>query len=365
MKAIIAGGGTGGHLMPGIAVAKELVRRDPESRILFVGARQGIEVEVVPAEGFELVTLDVGGFKRTGWSRRLGNFIGMGIALARSVRLVSSFEPDAVVGLGGYASFPVMAVATLRGLPRVVMEQNVFPGLANRVLGRRADFVAVPDERAASFFPGRAVVTGNPVRPEFRAIEPREHRAPFTVLVTGGSQGAESINRAVVDGLSRLHDWTPRLRFVHQTGKRQVEEVRRAYADRGFEAEVASFFPNFQDRYASADLVVCRAGATTVEELRASGRAAILIPLPFAADDHQRHNARAMVDRNAAVMIDPVDLSGARLVEEIVGLLERPERIREIENAARQMAIPDADVRIADLIERAIEKRKTGSVRDG
>jgi UDP-N-acetylglucosamine--N-acetylmuramyl-(pentapeptide) pyrophosphoryl-undecaprenol N-acetylglucosamine transferase len=236
------------------------------------------------------------------------------------------------------------------------MEQNVYPGLANRVLGRRATFVAVPDAAAAAHFPGRAVVTGNPVRPEFKAIPARCPRLPLAILVTGGSQGAESVNRAVLDALSRLEGWQDRLRFVHQTGKRQVDETRSAYAAAGFRAEVESFFTDFDARYAAADLIVCRAGATTIAEVRASGRAAIFIPLASAADDHQRRNARAMVEAGAAVMIDPVELSGGRLAAEIVGLLEAPERMAAMESNARRMAVLDAESRIADLIEKAAGK---------
>ena len=358
MKAIIAGGGTGGHLMPGIAVARELLRRDPKARVLFVGAEQGIEARVVPDEGFELVTLPIGGLKRVGWSRQLRNVIAMGAALIRSLSLLRRFEPDVVVGLGGYASFPAVGAAILRGVPRVVMEQNVLPGLANRVLGRRANFVAVPDAQAAQYFPGRAVVTGNPVRREFNAIGPKAHQPPFTVLVTGGSQGAESINGAVIEALSLLSGWKEKLRFVHQTGRRQVDEVRTAYEKAGVKAQVSSFFEDFEKLYAAADLIVCRAGNTTVAEVQASGRAAILIPLPFAADDHQRRNARAMADRSAGVMIDPDNLTGERLAREIVQLLEDPDRLREIETNARGMAVPDAEARVVDLIERAIEEKQ-------
>ena len=344
--------------MPGIAVARELRRRDPEARILFVGADQGIEVQVVPGEGFELVTLPIGGLKRVGWSRLLRNVIAMGAAMIRSLGLLRRFEPDVVVGLGGYASFPAVGAAILRGVPSVVMEQNLLPGLANRVLGRRASFVAVPDEQAASHFPGRAVVTGNPVRQEFKVIRAKVHQPPFTVLVTGGSQGAESINAALVEALSFLSGWKERLRFVHQTGRRQVEQIRTAYERAGVEAEVRGFFEDFEKLYARADLIVCRAGNTTVAEIQASARAAILIPLPFAADDHQRRNARAMVDRSAGVMIDPDDLSGERLAGEIVRLLEDPDRLEAIERNARGMAVLDSEKRIVDLIERAAEGKK-------
>jgi UDP-N-acetylglucosamine--N-acetylmuramyl-(pentapeptide) pyrophosphoryl-undecaprenol N-acetylglucosamine transferase len=336
--------------MPGIAVARELRRRDPGTRILFVGAERGIEKRIVPGEGFDLVTLRVGGLNRTGWVRRVVNLAGLAVALVEAWRLVGRFRPDVVVGLGGYASFPVMAAATVRGVPRLVMEQNVFPGLANRVAGRFATRVAVSDPAGASHFGRRAVVTGNPVRPEFKAIPAWVGTDRIRVLVTGGSQGAEAINRAVTEALAHLRHLSSRLSFVHQTGQRQIEEVRAAYRKAGIDAEVDSFFSDFASRYAGADLVVCRAGATTVAEIRASGRAAVFVPLETAADDHQRKNARAMVDANAGVMIDPRDLSGERLAREIAGLVGDPDRIGELGRNARRMAVLDAEAQIVDLL---------------
>lgn len=344
--------------MPGISVARELLRRDSETRILFVGAEQGIESTVVPREGFELVMLPVGGFKRTGWVRRIRNLFMLVRSLITAMRVLGRFGPDVVVGLGGYASFPVVAAAFFRGVPRVLMEQNVFPGLANRVLGRTATAVAVPDDRAAGYFPGRAVVTGNPVRPGFKSISPKVHQAQLTVLITGGSQGAESVNQAVIEALepigAAMENAPATLRFVHQTGKRQVEMISEGYRKAGFTAEVASFFDSFEARFAEADLIVCRAGATTVAEVRAAGKAAIMIPLAFAADDHQRKNARAMVEEGAGIMIDPDDLSGERLANEILGLVRDSKRMQSIEENARRIAILDAESRIADLIESAV-----------
>ena len=362
MKAIIAGGGTGGHLMPGLAVARELLRRDPATRILFVGAKGGIEARVVPLEGFELVTLPVGGVKRVGWSRSVRNLVAIGAAVLRCLGVLARFGPDVVVGLGGYASFPAVGAATLRGVPRVIMEQNILPGLANRILGRRADFVAVPNEEAATHFPGRAVVTGNPVREAFKLVGPKLHTPPFTVLVTGGSQGAESINGAMVEALSHLSERKLTLRFLHQTGRRQEADIRARYQAAGFEAEVRSFFESFDRCYQEADVIVSRAGNTTVAEIQAAGRAAILIPLPFAADDHQRRNARAMVEQSAAVMIDPLELSGEKLARQLVGLLDDPSGLKKMEDRARAMAVTDAESRIADLIERAALRRSRSPI---
>jgi len=357
MKVIIAGGGTGGHLFPGIAVAREIQRRYPGSSILFVGAQQGIETKIVPKEGFELRTLPIGGIKGLGAVRQIRNLMGMvsGVFAARGI--LRGFKPDVVIGVGGYASFPMLFAAALSGFPRVIMEQNAIPGLANRVLGRWVDFAAITDPRTQSYFGRSAVVTGNPVRPEFKAISPKTHVQPYTILVFGGSQGAQSINRAVIEALDNLGDWKDRLRFVHQTGERQLEEVKQAYARKGFEADVRTFFNNFHEQYATADLIVARSGATTVAEIKCAGRAAILIPFPLATDDHQTRNARAMVEENAAVLITNADLSGKRLAEAIRELIGNPARLQEIESNARRTAILDAEERIVNLVELAVERR--------
>lgn len=358
MKAIIAGGGTGGHLFPGVAVAREIQKRYPGADILFVGAEKGIEVRLVPNEGFALRTLPIGGLKGKGLQLALKNAVGMVGGLIKAKRILKEFNPDVVIGVGGYASFPMLGAAILSGRPRLIMEQNSIPGLANRTLGRWVDFAAVTDSHTAPYFGKRAVVTGNPVRPQFKSIPPKAHVPPFTVLVFGGSQGAKSINSAVTGALDSLSDLKARLRFVHQTGERQIDDVRRAYESAGFAADVRAFFNNFHEQYAAADVIVSRSGATTVAEIKAAGRAAILIPFPFATDDHQRKNARAMVDEKAAVMIDDADLNGPRLAEELRALLLDPERLTRIENNARRVAILDAEQRIVNLAEAAIERHR-------
>src|SRR5881396_680990 len=350
MKVIIAGGGTGGHLFPGIAVAREIERRDPASSILFVGAEQGIEARIVPKEGFNLQTLPVGGIKGVGVVRQVRNLGRNVAAVFKAWQILREYKPDAVIGVGGYASFPMLSAAILGAYPRIIMEQNAIPGLANRALGRWVDFAAVSDPHTQSYFGGRAVVTGNPVRPEFKSILPKEHHVPYTILIFGGSQGAQSVNRAVMEALQHLMDWKDRLRFVHQTGERQLDEVKRAYASAGFEADVRVFFNDFHQQYAAADLIVARAGATTVAEIKAAGRAAVLIPFPFATDDHQTKNARAMADESAAVLIHNTELTGKRLASTIRELVEHPSRLNEIESNARRIAILDAEQRIVNLV---------------
>jgi UDP-N-acetylglucosamine--N-acetylmuramyl-(pentapeptide) pyrophosphoryl-undecaprenol N-acetylglucosamine transferase len=357
MKAIIAGGGTGGHLFPGIAVAREIQRRRPESEILFVGSEHGIETRLVPQEGFQLRTLPSGGIKGMSWKRRVQSLAATFKGLLQARSILKDFQPSVVIGVGGYASFPMLGAAILAGYPRLIMEQNAVPGLTNRMLGKWVDYAAVTDPRTVRFFGARAVVTGNPVRPQFKSISPRKHQPPYTVLVFGGSQGARAINEGVRKSLPLLADWKDRIRFVHQTGEQQLEETRKAYVESGFDADVRAFFSNFHEQYAAADLIIARAGATTVAEIKAAGRAAVLVPFPFAADDHQTENARAMVADNAAVMIPNAELSGDRLAAVIRSLLGDLGRLAEIENNARRLAVLDAEGRIVDLAESAALRR--------
>jgi UDP-N-acetylglucosamine--N-acetylmuramyl-(pentapeptide) pyrophosphoryl-undecaprenol N-acetylglucosamine transferase len=357
MKVIIAGGGTGGHLFPGIAVAREIQRRHPGSQVLFVGAEQGIETKIVPKEGYPLKTLPLGGIKGVSWVRRLRNLAATLSGIHAAKNILREFKPDAVIGVGGYASFPIITAAILGRYPRLIMEQNSIPGLANRTLGRWVNFAAVTDPRTRSYFGTRAVVTGNPIRPEFKSVAAKPHVAPYTILIFGGSQGAQSINKAVIEALPELADWKDRVRFVHQTGERQLEEVKKAYSTQRFTADVRTFFNDFHQQYAAADLIIARSGATTVAEIKAAGRAAILIPFPFAADDHQTKNAQAMVDEKAALLIENSQLNGQRLAGAIRDLLGNPARLQELEANARRIAVLDAEERIVNLVEEAVAAR--------
>jgi UDP-N-acetylglucosamine--N-acetylmuramyl-(pentapeptide) pyrophosphoryl-undecaprenol N-acetylglucosamine transferase len=353
MRVIIAGGGTGGHLFPGIAVAREIQRRHRSCEILFVGAEQGIEARLVPQEGFALQTLPAGSIKGIGWMGRVRTVAVTLKGILRAIRILNEFRPAVVVGVGGYASFPMLAAAVVKRYPKVIMEQNAMPGLTNRILSRWVTYAAVTEPHTSRYFGNRAVVTGNPIRPQFKTIGPKPHNPPFQVLVTGGSQGAQSINKAVKESLSFLQDMKSSIRFVHQTGEKQVADIQQAYAAAGFQADVRAFFNNFHEQYETADLIVSRSGATTVAEIKAAGRAAILIPFPFAADDHQTKNADSMVRDHAAVMISNADLNGERLASSIRGLLSDTDRLRQLEENARRIAILDAESRIVDLIEQA------------
>lgn len=360
MRAIIAGGGTGGHLFPGIAVAREIQRRDQNAEILFVGAEQGIEARLVPQEGFPLRFLPAGSMKGVGWGARVRSLVSTVKGILGAKRILKEFQPAVVIGVGGYASFPMLGAAILKGYPRIIMEQNAVPGLANRVLGHWVDFAAITDPATSSYFGKRAVVTGNPIRPQFKSISAKQHRPPYEILVFGGSQGAQSINKAVRESLPLLSDLKGTLRFTHQTGKAQVDETLAAYTAAGFEADVRVFFDEFHRKYAAADLIISRAGATTVAEIKAAGRAAILIPFPYAADDHQTRNAQSMVNESAAIMIRNADLTGEKLAQTIRSLLADARRLEEIERNARRIAVLDAEARIVDLAEKAAKRRGGG-----
>ena len=357
MRTIIAGGGTGGHLFPGIAVAREIQRRSQNAEVLFVGAEQGIESRLVPQEGFPLRCLPAGSMKGIGWGARLRNLAATVKGILGAKKILKEFRPAVVIGVGGYASFPMLGAAILHGYPRIIMEQNAVPGLANRMLGRWVDFAAVTDPATSPYFGSRAVVTGNPVRPQFKTIPDKDHRAPYQVLVFGGSQGAQSINKAVREMLPLLSEWKGLVKFTHQTGEKQLDETRAAYAAAGFDADVGAFFSEFHQKYAAADLIISRAGATTVAEIKASGRAAVLVPFPFAADDHQTRNAESMVSEGAAIMIRNEDLNGEKLGATIRSLLSDIPRLQQIERNAKRIAVLDAEQRIVDLAERAVAQR--------
>src|SRR6187397_172155 len=229
MRTIIAGGGTGGHLFPGIAVAREIQRRSKDAEVLFVGAEQGIESRLVPQEGFPLRCLPAGSMKGIGWLARVRNLVATVKGIRGAKKILKEFRPAVVIGVGGYASFPMLGAAILKGYPRIIMEQNAVPGLANRMLGRWVDFAAVTDPATSSYFGSRAVVTGNPIRPQFKSIEDKNHRPPYHVLVFGGSQGARAINAAVKYMLPLLADWKGQLRFTHQTGEFFFFKQKTAY----------------------------------------------------------------------------------------------------------------------------------------
>jgi UDP-N-acetylglucosamine--N-acetylmuramyl-(pentapeptide) pyrophosphoryl-undecaprenol N-acetylglucosamine transferase len=357
MRALIAAAGTGGHIYPGIAVAKEILRRNPESEIRFVGTARGLEGKLVPKAGFELSIIESAGLKSVGSIARLRGAAMLPRSFMAARRIIRDFRPDVVIGAGGYVSGPVVLTAAVLNVPTLVMESNALPGWTNRTLARFVDKAAVSFEKSLSFFRGKGVVTGNPVRREFFEIPARLRTSGgFNILVFGGSQGAHAINEAMVAALPELEGLRNSLRVTHQTGEADFERVRSAYIEAGWseQADVRRYIDDMVVSFGEADLVICRAGATTTAELIAAGKASIMIPFPLAADDHQRRNAEALEAEGAAKMILQQDLSGRRLAQEIEKLLQSPDIIKSMESASHKLARGDAAAAAVDLIEELI-----------
>ena len=346
---LVAAGGTGGHLFPGIAVADELRARDPETRVIFVGTPKGLESRLVPRAGYELQLLPIHPLNGVGPLRLAKGLLALPWAMARAVALVAGHRPRAVLGVGGYAGGPVVLAAAALGINTVVLEPNAKPGFTNRVLRPFVRKAACSYEEARREFGEKGVVTGNPVRGGFARIPRKAHALPHTLLVFGGSQGSKIINDAVVAALPQLPG-ADRLRIVHQTGVAMREQVAAAYAAAGRAADVVEFLDDMEKRFADADLVVARSGATTCAELTAAGKAAVLIPFARAADDHQRSNAVALESAGASRMIEEKDLTGERLAGTIASILGDAGRLQAMEDASRAVARPDAAARVADLL---------------
>jgi UDP-N-acetylglucosamine--N-acetylmuramyl-(pentapeptide) pyrophosphoryl-undecaprenol N-acetylglucosamine transferase len=355
MRMVVAGGGTGGHLFPGLAVA-EAASSAPSAAVLFVGSSSGIEARVIPRTRFPFHALTIHGVRGRGARGPLELLWQMPAALARAWSILGEFRSELVLGVGGYASVPVVVAAWLRGVPSVLLEQNARPGWANRVLGRVARKVCTTFPDAGAYFPADKVVcTGTPVRP-FAERERQASGGGFNVLIFGGSQGAHHINEAAHAAAAELRAAIPGLRVVHQTGESDRAALAARYAELGIDADVRAFIDDMGEVYARADVVVCRAGATTLAELTALGKAAVLVPYPFAADDHQRANAEVLARRDAAILILDRELDGPRLAATLVGLARDRERQVRMGEAARQLAVPDAAARVVEVCRRVVEE---------
>jgi UDP-N-acetylglucosamine--N-acetylmuramyl-(pentapeptide) pyrophosphoryl-undecaprenol N-acetylglucosamine transferase len=347
MTVMIAGGGTGGHLFPGIALAQELKRRFPSGRVVFVGSPRGIEVRAVPKAGFELELLPISGLRRTGAVGAMLSLARMPLALFRAIRVVRRVRPDVAVSVGGYAAGPAVLAAKLCGVPCVVMEQNAVPGFTNRLLGRlaRRVFAALPTE---GFDPKKVMVLGNPVRTDLLAVRDTQYipQTPRRLLVFGGSQGARALNDVMVGLLPRLREL--KLAITHQTGAMDHERVSAAYREAGVQAQVLPFIDDMARAYREADLVLSRSGATTLAELTVCGRPAILVPYPFAVDDHQTKNAQTVAERGGAVLLPQTSLTPDKLHAELATLTD--ERLHRMAGVMRASGHPEAASRIADAL---------------
>jgi UDP-N-acetylglucosamine--N-acetylmuramyl-(pentapeptide) pyrophosphoryl-undecaprenol N-acetylglucosamine transferase len=352
MKLLIAGGGTGGHVFPAIAIAREWMSRGSEREVVLVGTQRGIEMKLVPQAGLPLETLRAAGLKGKSGLTLARNLSMLVPGTLDAFAILRKHNPVAAFGVGGYAAGPMMLATWLRGIPNVVFEPNAEPGFTNKLLARLSKRIATGYEVTARGLGGKGVVTGNPVRAEFFAIEPRAPEKPLHLLITGGSQGALPINRSFVDAMDLLAARKTALSIVHQTGERDYNAVRTAYARREFHsAEVVPFLGNMAERFAWADLIVCRAGAITASEVAAAGRAAIFIPFGRATDSHQLRNAQEMAKAGAGKVIVESELTAGRLASEIFAFLDHSEQLRQIAANARKLSRPYAARDIVNLVE--------------
>lgn len=355
MKLLIAGGGTGGHLFPAMAIAEEFKARDAKNEVLFVGTKRGIESRLLPKHGWSVRYVMSGGIKGMGLFGMIKGILKMACGAFQSVGIILGFRPSAILGMGGYASVPPVFVGKLMGVPSAIHEQNAVPGVTNRVLGKfvRRVFLSYPESE--QFFPAEKVkVTGNPLRKEiFESLEKRadkdHNEGIFTLLVFGGSRGAKKLNE-VISELFCTELKGVDIKLIHQTGEEDYETVKSRYDELGIDATVSTFIDDIAAAYREADLVVCRAGATSISELMAAGKPSILIPYPYAADNHQVANARSVVEGGAAIMILQSDLDAKGLSREIMKMLEKREILKQMAQKAEKMAKRDAARMICDEV---------------
>jgi UDP-N-acetylglucosamine--N-acetylmuramyl-(pentapeptide) pyrophosphoryl-undecaprenol N-acetylglucosamine transferase len=350
MRAILAGGGTGGHVIPALAIAHEL-RARYSAEVAFIGTARGIETRLVPQAGYDLKLIEVGALKNVSLATRARTMFALPLAIVQSWRIVRSFRPDVVIGVGGYASGPAILAAALQGIPTVAFEPNFVPGFANRLVAPMVTAAAVQFPETARAF-RNAHVTGIPVRRDFFEIAPRGEGGPPTLLVFGGSQGAHAINTVMIASLAALAARVPGLRILHQTGERDYNEAQAAYLHAGLPAEVSPFIEKMPEAFARADLLLCRSGASTVAEVTAAGKPAIFVPFPRAADDHQRRNAEAVAKRGAALLMPESELTPERLADTVAALLNDRPRLRQMGEESGKLAHPHAAEKIADLAAR-------------
>jgi UDP-N-acetylglucosamine--N-acetylmuramyl-(pentapeptide) pyrophosphoryl-undecaprenol N-acetylglucosamine transferase len=346
---VLTGGGTGGHVFPALAVARVL--RERGHRLLFIGTREGMESKLVPEAGFDIEFVRSSGLNRVGIRQQTQTVLALPVGIATAGRLLAKFKPQAIFSMGGYVAGPVMVSALVSRLPIVVMEPNAIPGFTNRRVARRVYRALLGFESTKRWFPAsRCEVTGLPVRPEFFALKSKTE-GPFTLLITGGSRGARRLNQAMRAAWPFFRQ-SP-MRIVHQTGANEYDGIARDFSSSGVNGEVIPFIRNMAEVFSQADLVLGRAGAGGVNEIAAAGMASILIPLPFAADDHQRRNAEALAEAKAARMVADADLTGERLFQEVEALFGDPAALSDMRRNVRRFAHPGAAERAADVLEEA------------
>lgn len=366
MRVLVAGGGTGGHLYPGIALAKEFQRMGTAD-ILFVGTKKGIESEVLNKEGFSLAKIRVSGIMSKGFLKTLASVFILPIGLIDSLIILLRFRPDIVIGIGGYISGPIIVIAMILGIKRVILEPNLIPGITNRILAPIANIIAVAFEETKGYLKGsKVILTGNPVRDEIInavSLPPNPPRSPLnlrgdkrgsTIFVFGGSQGAHSINIAMIDTLDYIRDIKGEIFIIHQTGKSDYQLIRETYEREGFKARVEIYIFDIAKVYHMADLIISRAGATTVAEIMACGKPAILIPFPYSTHRHQEWNAKALKDAGAAEVLDGRQLNGKLLGETVRRLLSNRSGLRRMGERSKSLGRKDAAREIALLCNRLV-----------
>ncbi|MHB8881910.1 MAG: undecaprenyldiphospho-muramoylpentapeptide beta-N-acetylglucosaminyltransferase [Thermodesulfovibrionales bacterium] len=361
---MIAGGGTGGHLFPGLALAEEFKRRDAAAEIVFVGTEHGIEARIIPREGYPIKFLRAEGLVGKSFVKKVSGIVKLVLSFFDARSILNSVRPDIVIGVGGYASGALVLIADLKSIPTMIHEQNSVPGLTNRILGKFVKSICVTYHESLSSFPmSKTFLTGNPIRPRILTGD-REaacrlfslNKDLFTVFIFGGSSGARAINRAMVDALNHLSDIRGEIQFLHQTGDRDFEGIRESYRKAGMSGTVAPFIYQMSEAYAAADIVVSRAGATTLAELTALGKPAVLVPYPYAAGRHQEFNAMKLREMGAAMVMSEGDLRGETLAATIRELYQNSGLRAEMKNASKGLGRPDACSRIVDIAMSLVKK---------
>ena len=366
MRVIIAGGGTGGHLFPGLAVAEELKNRDDSTEVIFVGTEYGIEARVVPREGYPIKFLRAEGLVGVSTVKKAKAIVTTFFSIGDSYKIIQTVRPDIVIGVGGYASGAAMLTAYLMSIPTMILEQNSIPGLTNKILGRFVRAVCITYQESISFFPkAKTFLTGNPVRMQILKGDIESayrlfslERGLFTIFIFGGSSGAKSINMAIVNALNNMYDLKDKIQFLHQTGIRDYENIRESYRKTGFKGTITPFIYQMGEAYAVADIVVSRAGATTLAELTALGKPAILIPYPYAAGQHQELNARKLLEMGAAKMIRDSELKGESLANSIREMYTNETMRAEMQRNSRSVGRPEACSKVVDIAMSLVKNSK-------
>ena len=355
MRLLLAGGGTGGHLFPAVALAQLLLKQDDNSVVQFVGTERGLEQRLLPKLGLPLATVDMVGVVGRGWRGKLELLPKLFKSLGQAKKILGHFGPDLVIGVGGYASVPVLLMAKMTGIPYLIHEQNAIPGLSNRLLGKGAKLICLSfTDSDSGFDRNKTLVTGNPLRQELDNVS-TEIPQRGKLLIFGGSRGARAINQGVIKMLPLLHDWEQKPELLHQTGDDDYLQVQQGYRDAGFDPQqVVPFIDDMAAAYTEASLVICRAGATTLAELTNCGRAAILIPFPHAAGDHQTANAKALKDAGAAILLPQDELTPERLATLVKSLLDDRQTLQNMAKQGRQLSYSGAAERILNECRRLL-----------